>query len=345
MQITLNSREEQDLVKLHKSQKRKRHADRIKTILLLNKGFTQKEVSEILLLDENSVNKYKNKYLNRKDETSWFQDNYVSYIGKLSYTEISRVLTYCDNFKTSNKAEIKNFIEQSFGVEYKPSGLQKLFNRIGLSFKQLHRLPGKVNIDKQKDFIKGFDLLLSKLTNDETVVFIDAVHPLHNSNCSKIWSRIGQMRWINSNTGRDRININGSYNPLNQDVIYRIDDTINANSTIKLLEQISDKYRDLTTVYVFGDNARANKNKTLIEWLKSQKRIKMRYLPPYSPNLNPIERLWKFMRKNVINTKYYPEFIEFKKATIDFFENIDQRKEQIAQFIGLKFQTFDNVKI
>ncbi len=131
---------------LHKSQKRKRNADRIKTILLLNKGFTQKEVSEILLLDENTVGKYKNSYLNRKDETSWFQDNYTTFVGKLSYTALSHVLTYCDNFKVVNKAEINNFIKATFGVKYKPTGLQKLLNRIGISFKQLHRLPGKVDI-------------------------------------------------------------------------------------------------------------------------------------------------------------------------------------------------------
>ena len=71
----------------------------------------------------------------------------------------------------------------------------------------------------------------------------------------------------------------------------------------------------------------------------------MRYLPPYSPNLNLIERLWKFMRKYVINTKFYYDFKDFKKAIIDFFENQNKYKEEIKQFIGLKFQTFKNILI
>ena len=345
MQIILKERERQLLIQLHKKQKDKRNADRIKTILLLNKGLTQKQVAEYLFLDEDSITNYKKSYLNRKDETTWFLSNYKSNMGKLSYIEISRVLQYTDDFKTANKSDIKEFIKQSLNIDYKPSGIQKLLKRIGVSYTQLHRLPGKADIHKQKEFINNYNKIVSKLTDKETIVFADAVHPLHNSTCSKIWNRIGQIRWINSNTGRKRININGAYNPFNQDVIFRTDDTINAISTIKLLEQIDEKYNHLDTVYVFVDNARANKNKALTEWLKSQNRIKMRYLPPYSPNLNFIERLWKFMRKKVINTKYYSEFEDFKKEIMNFFNNIKQYKNEIAKFIGLKFQTFENINI
>jgi transposase len=63
----------------------------------------------------------------------------------------------------------------------------------------------------------------------------------------------------------------------------------------------------------------------------------MIYLPPYSPNLNHIERLWKFMRKKVINTTYYAEFNKFRQAVLGFFESIDQHKVELKQFIGDKF--------
>ena len=72
--------------------------------------------------------------------------------------------------------------------------------------------------------------------DNQAVVFIDAVHPQHNTEPTKIWSTVGEQRYINSNTGRQRININGAYNPynpynpfnpFNQDVIVRQDKTIN----------------------------------------------------------------------------------------------------------------------
>jgi len=67
----------------------------------------------------------------------------------------------------------------------------------------------------------------------------------------------------------------------------------------------------------------------------------MIYLPPYSPNLNLIERLWKFMRKKVINLKYYPKFQQFKDAVKGFFETSSKYKNELAEFITLNFQTFD----
>lgn len=54
-------------------------------------------------------------------------------------------------------------------------------------------------------------------------------------------------------------------------------------------------------------------------------------LPPYSPNLNLIERLWKLMRKKVINNRYYERFKDFRDAVLGFFENAENMKKQLWQ--------------
>jgi transposase len=330
-----------DLKKIHKSLKEKRQADRIKIILLLHMGFSQLEVSEMLLLDEDTITKWKHYFLNRKDNHSWFLDNYVPYWGKLSSQQISLVRQYCATFRVQTCQEIGEYISSNILVDYDLSGVQKLVRRVGLSHQQLHRLPGKVNVAKQAIFIEKYDRIIEQLADNETVMFIDAVHPQHNTTPSKIWSEVGESRWIESNTGRERININGAYNPFSMDVITRQDKTINSLSTIELLKQITNFYQDTKSrIYVFSDNGRANKSRVVKEWLEQQSIIKMIYLPPYSPNLNFIERLWKFMRKNVINTRYYPELKDFKKAINSFFDNIDDYKQELKTFIGLKFQTF-----
>ena len=124
-------------------------------------------------------------------------------------------------------------------------------------------------------------------------MFIDAVHPQHNYVPSKIWSITGESRWINSNTGCERININGAYNPLTQDIIVCQDKTINGHSTIELFKQITQFYQfKKDQILIFSDNGRANKCELVKEWIAQQSLIKVVYLPPYSPNLNFIERLW-----------------------------------------------------
>jgi transposase len=329
------------LKKIHQSLKDKRKADRVKIILYLDHGFTQKETAALLMIDENTVTKWKQSFINRTDDLSWFEDKYVPYWGKLSSQQISILRKYCMTFKVQNKQEILAYIETTMGIKYDMSSLQKLLRRYNLSYQKMHRLPGKVDIEKQAVFVERYETIVSELTDNEGIMFIDAVHPQHNTEPSKIWSVTGQPRWINSNTGRERININGAYNPFTQDVITRQDKTINSVSTIKLFEQITKAYQNIKSqMTIFSDNGRANKSVLVKEWVEKQSFIKVIYLPPYSPNLNLIERLWKFTRKEVIHTKFYPEFKDFKAAINHFFDNIDQFKPQLKTFIGLKFQRF-----
>ena len=77
-------------------------------------------------------------------------------------------------------------------------------------------------------------------------------------------------------------------------------------------------YPQKSGIHVFCDNARYYRNKAVLEYLKTSK-IRLHFLPPYSPNLNPIERLWKWMKERVIYNIYYSEFEDFKLAVFGFF--------------------------
>jgi len=305
MKIELTSEQVSFLRKLHKSQKDKVKADRIKIILLLNQGYTNEQVADILVLDSDTVSKWKHIYIERVHETEWLNDNYKPYMGKLSYKEISWLRSYINTFKVPNKKELINFISDRCNVTYENSGMQKLLHRIKFSHKMIHKLPGGLNIEKQREFIAKIETIISELKDNQAIVFIDSVHPQHNSNNSKMWIETGKERWIQSNTGREHLNINGAYNPLNQDITIVEDTTINNETTINLLKKVSEKYADKELIYGFADNATYNKNKKVKLFLDSQTKIKMIYLPPYSPNLNLIERLWKIYEKKVINLKYY----------------------------------------
>ena len=110
---------------------------------------------------------------------------------------------------------------------------------------------------------------------------------------------------------------------------------MNSENTIKLFKKIEEVYCDKENVYVFSDNARYYKSTMVKEFLKTSK-IKMTNLPPYCPNLNLIERLWKFMRKKVISVNYFSEFESFKNEIRNFFQHIDSYKDDLKTFIGIK---------
>ncbi|MCP5004367.1 MAG: hypothetical protein GY941_10590 [Planctomycetes bacterium] len=114
-------------------------------------------------------------------------------------------------------------------------------------------------------------------------------------------------------------------------------DTINAQSTISLLKKIESKHPESEYVYAICDNARYYRSKKVKEYLENSK-LKLLFLPPYSPNLNLIERLWKYFRKKVLYNKYYETFDEFKKACKSFFRRSKKYKKDISSLLTENFQ-------
>ncbi|OGN60292.1 MAG: hypothetical protein A3D96_05630 [Chlamydiae bacterium RIFCSPHIGHO2_12_FULL_44_59] len=96
------------------------------------------------------------------------------------------------------------------------------------------------------------------------------------------------------------------------------DITLNAESTIRFFQKIEEAYPGKRKVNVFCDNASYYRNKTVRHYLGTSK-IVLHFLPPYSPNLNPIERLWKWMKERVIYNTYYEYFDDFREAVLGFF--------------------------
>ena len=107
---------------------------------------------------------------------------------------------------------------------------------------------------------------------------------------------------------------------------------------IRLFSELERKQeKGLITAIV--DNASYNHSRALKKFLRKHPRIDLYYLPRYSPNLNPIERLWLFFHKKILYDKYYETFKEFKTATLDFFQNIKQYDKELRTLLTDSFQT------
>jgi len=328
------------LKSLHKKTKNKKQADRIKIILLFNNGYTQKEIASNILINENTVSYWIKQFKSSLTFDDWLNNNYKAYWGKLTSHQLAQLKSYIRENIIIDLKQVITYVKEQFGVSYSISGMNHLIHSLGFSFKQLSLFPTKTDIKKQQEFVSEYQEINNNLGHEDEIVFLDGVHPQHNTKAVKAWIEKGVTKYIRTNTGRNRLNLNGAYNPNNQDVIIREDNTVNAQSTIELFKQIELQYPLANIIYAFSDNAKYYKCQLTKKYLKTSK-IKLIFLPPYSPNLNLIERLWKFMRKEVINTTYYPDFQSFKTAIREFFGNIDKYKMQLKQFIGNKFQIID----
>jgi transposase len=105
----------------------------------------------------------------------------------------------------------------------------------------------------------------------------------------------------------------------------------------KLLKQQPKK-----KIVVICDNARYHHSGLLAEWLQTHKRISQKFLPAYAPNLNLIERRWKWMKKKVTATVYYPTFAEFKKEVLDLFARLPDYQPELKSLLTFKFQILNS---
>lgn len=342
MSITLSTSELEILTGMYKKEKNKVRANRINIILLLHKGYSGIEISSILNMDQDTISKWKKRYMARTDDASWLDDFNQPYLGKLSYCQISQLRDYVHNFRVGTQKELHSFLEQSYSVSYTLSGVNRLLHRIGLSWQTIHKLPGKCPVDRQHVWLEAFEKKLRDLDLlNEVILFMDSVHPTHNSVYSKIWTDIGIPRWILSNTGRNRLNISGAYNPVEKDAVIVETPSVNEQTTILTLEKCLEKYHDKKIITIYLDNASYHKSKKVKEFIAKHPEINLSYLPPYSPNLNLIERLWKFANEKVINLKYYPDFNQFKERIISFYNNIAIYADELEKRITFNFQNFN----
>jgi transposase len=336
--IELTEAERAELVKQHRYQgDDAKAADKIKAILLLADGYSRQKVSRILLRDEDTITRWKETYKTRKTISDWFDEDYTGYGGKLSAEQLKAVETQVENNIVQSAQTVQQWIQTQFTVSYSISGIHALLHRLGFTYKQSKPYPSKMDSEAQELFKEMYETAEGHLKEGVVVLFADAVHPQHNTHSVGVWVKKGEDKWIPSNTGRKHLNINGAYNPHTQDVVIHEDKVVNAQTTIHLFEKVETAYPLANTIYMFVDNAPYYRSQLLAEYVKTSK-IELVFLPGYSPNLNLIERLWKFLKRKVINTHYYESFPEFKQAILDFFDNIHEYKNDLKQAIGTKMR-------
>lgn len=172
---------------------------------------------------------------------------------------------------------------------------------------------------------------------------MDAAHFVHRAYLGIIWcfARI----FIASPSGRQRFNVLGAVNAITKQVITVTNQTyINSESICQMLLKLSALNLDVPITVVL-DNARYQKCR-VVTVLAEALKIELLYLPSYSPHLNLIERLWRFVRKQCLYSKYYDNFDDFKTAIETCIEQANTtHKEALKTLLSLNFQSFKKVQI
>ena len=237
--------------------------------------------------------------------------------------------------------EAQDFIKRRFDVELCYESVRVWLRRLEFTYRMPKILPGKADPKEQRRFAEE---VLYPLLDKDTLYFGDAMHPVHNTRLGRAWLPKHMSVCIKTNTGRQRLNVLGAYNRNTETLLsLSSEGSIGAQEICQLLRKIRKRHPSMEELQLVLDNARYNRSKDVI-WLAAELNIQLIFLPPYSPNLNLIERVWKFFY-SLIKNRYFPTYKEFKQAVVTFLRTSWSHKSELRTLVSADFEFFDDVVV
>lgn len=304
------------LKKRHKTEKSGDVRDRIKTVVLRNSGWTEEKIAEALLIHIETVKRHLKDY--HDSEQKKLKSENGGSVSKLNDTQRSELLAHLEVHTYTKAQDICEYVKMQYQITYTVPGMTSWLGANGFSYKKPKETPLKADPEKQKAFIEYYDELKSNTPEEEPILFTDAVHPTMATKVAYWWIKKGSDKAIGTIASRTRMNITGAIDLSTMKVINSEFETINGENIVKFLGQIKTAYPKAKKVHVILDQAGYHKSDVVTDFA-SQNGIKLHYLPAYSPNLNPIERLWKVMNETARNNVVFTSAEEFRTRIHKFF--------------------------
>jgi transposase len=335
MKIDLSKDQKADLEKRHRVERDGRIRDRIKAVLLFSEGWTGEEIAQALRIHPETVYEHLKDY---RTQDKLAPTNGGSY-SALTQIQSEELISHLAANLYATVQGICGYVQETYAATYSVAGMTKWLHRHKFSYKKPHPVPSKADPIKQAEFIEQYNLLMKTTPEDEPIEFGDGVHPTMATKIGRGWIRTGQEKLIKTIASRSRVNYFGSINLETMSMTIGSHEAINSESMEAHFKVLRDKYPKSPWIHLILDQGPYNKSERTAQSAKKY-RIKLHFLPTYSPNLNPIERVWKVMNEYVRNNVVFESKTDFKEALDAFFKTT---WDKIAN--SLKGRINDNFQI
>jgi transposase len=315
----------------------------MEVLLLKSFGLSHCLIAAIVDICPNTVRSYLEEY----------QDGGIAQLQEINFYAPTSALsmfkgTLESHFREHPPATLKEAstrIEEITGIKRGLTQVRKFILSLGLKRRKTGSIPAKADVEVQKIFRdEKLEPMLKKAREGKVAVFfVDAAHFVHAPFQGFLWcfARI----FTKAPSGRKRFNVLGAINAVSHKLITITNETyINSLSVCDLLVKIAEQGLNVPITLVL-DNARYQKCH-LVAMAADYLQIELLFLPSYSPNLNLIERLWKFVKKQCLNSRYHPDFLSFHTTIANCLDDVHlKHKKDLDSLLTHKFQTFEPSKI
>lgn len=322
--------------------------ERMLVLCLTYQGWSRKACAETLDMSRNTVTNYIKLYeeggMKGLEQLRWHQP-----LSQLAPFE-EELREHFSKHPPYTVNEAISVIEQLTQVRLGKTQVHEWLKQGGFKRRKLNTFPGGKDPEElqrqQQAFLENtLEPTLAACQEEEChLLFLDAAHFVLGSFVTYVWCLV--RCFLRSSPGRYRLNVLGVVHAATNEILTMYNDTyINAQVVAQMLKWVAQRFAD-KPIYIVLDNARYQ-HCTLIKELAAELKITLLYLPPYSPNLNVIERLWKYLKKEICYGKYYPSKEAFHQAIINGLKSLGQQphRDKLWTLLNPVFQRFDNAQI
>jgi transposase len=240
--------------------------------------------------------------------------------------------------------QLRAWSAETWGVTSSSSGVKDLLRRSGASYHKVTGFLWKGNPDNQKGFVKKYQRHKREVEPEGTHkvrrYFVDACQPIWGLELVYYcWLLVGQPLLVGVGDGRKRLNILAAYCPDDQEYldIRLTRDNINGEQFVNLLRLLYERHPEAVKIILYVDGARYYTKPVVKEGLKRHPAFRLVTLPAYSPNLNLIERWWKFLRKRALS-RWHKTFEAMQAAVSSVWDQLSDYRAEFETLMPDEFQ-------
>ena len=267
--------------------------------------------------------------------------------GKLTPSQVEQLKAKVSAGCFRNSDQIRQWIKEAFSVTYRSSGVKDLLKRIGVSYHKVSGFLWKGDPGKQHAFVKRIARHQREAKCQGAPrtrrYYVDACHPIWGLDLVYCcWLLVGQRLLVGMGSGRKRLNILGGYCPDDHEYVdFRLTrDNINGEQFVNFLRLLRSMHPETEKFILYVDGAKYYTSPVVKEWLKRHPEFHLSRIPAYSPNVNLIERMWKFMRANAL-CRWHKTFEDMQVAVSDVLDHLENYRSELQTLMTEKFHIID----
>lgn len=312
---------------------------KMEALWLKGHNLPHQQIATLTGVSTNTLRRYFREFQDGGIEAS--QQTHFHQPESLMEDHADRIIDYFAGHPPATVNEARAKIAEVTGIERSLTQVRVFLKKLGLRRLKVGVLPAEPDIQEQRKFLE--EKLGSRLEEAQAkkriVLFADAAHFVFGAFLGYLW--VWTRLFVHSPKGRHRYNVLGAVNAITREILSLTNDTvIDGEVVCVFLRQVAQHYAG-KRITIVCDNAKYFKSQ-MVQALATELGIELLLLPTYSPNLNIIERFWKFLKKQCLYSKYYETFTSFKAAINRELTNANRKhQKELESLLTLNFQSYE----